>query len=791
MKPLNVISPGPGALLKKGFRGTFRKFDGYCGIVCWLALVLGVLGLPAMSGFAQSIVPTNTYTFMVFAGSFTDTGSADGTGPNALFNDPQGIAVDTNYNVYVADSGNNTIRKLVDTSTNWLVSTIAGFSAAIYTADDFSTNGVGPQNPTNQDYYTTSNNYTAGQITNVYTNWFGAAFSNVVFSLSNVNNNPSNGSMQVNLDWTPGSQFALHHADYSDNPGISSLTYTSVEMDVRWDPNSATGTGNDGYATFGPLRLGVRPHAIYNIQDWFYTTNIPSSVTNWVHINAPLSPTDTNQENWGELLIGADSSITGSNLNGGATFYVDNIRFIPKPASGSNDGTGTNALFNNPLAITVDQGGNLYVADTGNSTIRKLSLSGTNWAVTTIAGFAGTTGTNDGTGTNALFNHPEGITVDTNGNVFVADTINDTLRMLTLSGTNYVVSTISGAPKIAGTNDGSNAEYNSPEGITVYHHSGLHLFVADTTNDTIRNVTYNVTNWSAATIAGLAGVTGSADGTNNDARFFDPGGITVDTTRNLYVADTGNQTIRKITQPFSPFVVTTIAGVPGVAGHANGNGTNALFTNPMGIYFSPVGQVFVADTGGQGATVYTSALLGGVPLVPGPGQSGFGLITTVLGPISASNSSGAYGILAAPNSAATQQPMTNWAYSQEFSPGSVVVFSNISGWYLPTNQTIVTPNTFFTANLSYYPGPPMLVLSNDQSLWMTGTVKTAYYIQYTTNLAQSPINWKSLTVPGNANQPWTTPPLTKGTNWVQPAPVIRPFPWNVTNVFYRAVWTNE
>lgn len=207
-------------------------------------------------------------------------------------------------------------------------------TANVFTVDDFSTNGVGPMNPTNYDYFdsTTQEVYSVGDITNVWGNWFGGAFSNVVWNATNVNNSPSNGCMQVNLDWTTGSQFVLHHVDYSQNLGVSSLTYTSVVLDVRWDASSISATGTLGYASYGPLRFGVRPSGANGTtsssQDWFYTTNIPAGDTNWIHLVIPLAANDPNQVNWGEFLMGADSSTTGSALNGPGTFYVDNIRFV-------------------------------------------------------------------------------------------------------------------------------------------------------------------------------------------------------------------------------------------------------------------------------------------------------------------------------------------------------------------------------------------------------------------------------------------------------------------------------
>lgn len=779
MKPLNDTTLRLARSLNGRLEGAHSKFNGPRSFLYWLALALGVLVVSATPCFAQ----TNAYTFITIAGS-TNAGSADGLGRSALFNNPKGTAVDKNYNVYVADTGNNIIREIVTVQTNWLVSTIAGFAGAIYTADDFSTNGVGPQNPQNHDYFSSSNNYTAGQITNVYANWFGGAFSNVLFSLSNVNSNPASGSMQVNLYWTPGSQFVIHHANYSDNPNVSSLTYTSVVMDVRWDSSSATGTGNVGYATFGPLRLGVRPHAIYNVQDWFYSTNIPASMTNWVHIIAPLSAFDSNQVNWGELLIGADSSTIGSVLNGPATFYVDNIRFLGPLGNngnaGSADGTGRHARFNSPKGITVDSTGNVYVADTSNSTIRKLTPIGSNWVVSTIAGVAGTNGSSDGTGVNALFNHPDGIAVDTNGNLFVADTANSTIRKITPIGSNWVVNTIAGFPGITGTNDGINslARFANPQGIAV--DIADNIYVADTTNNTIRKIAPVGTNWIVTTIAGRAGFTGSADGTNLNARFFAPGGITVDSAGNLYATDSGNETIRKLIQSGTNWVVSTIGGVAGESGYSDGKGTNALFSIPHGICVNSLGDLFVDGNAVQGGAI-------ALEVVGGSGQPPE--IQVALAPSTAVMAGAAWAVSNTPPNPFYGPKYDNNDWQPVSGSSAFLEFTNLPGWNVPASSSplSVTNDTFYLiTGLSYTVVPPVLDVSLTTNsgitgtLGITGTISTSYRIDYTTNLKSG--SWQTL-IPSIQ--------LGSGLNQIASWPTLMATNSNAPAKFYRAVWTGN
>jgi hypothetical protein len=267
---------------------------------------------------------------------------------------------------------------------------------------------------------------------------------------------------------------------------------------------------------------------------------------------------------------------------------------------GSADGTNSAAQFAFPSSVAVDTNGNIYVADTVNCTIRQMTPVGTNWVVTTLAGLAGCTGTNDGTGSAARFYFPNGVAVDGAGNLYVADTGNHTIREVTPLGTNWVVTTLAGLAGSAGTNDGpgNGAQFNEPAAVAV--DSAGNVYVADTANDTIRKVTPSGV---VTTLAGLAGSPGSANGTGNAARFNFPFGLTVDTNGNVYVADSANDTIRKVT---SAGVVTTLAGLAGNMGSANGTGGGARFYYPYGVSADTNGNIYVADSGNNNIRKVTS-----------------------------------------------------------------------------------------------------------------------------------------------------------------------------------------
>ena len=253
-------------------------------------------------------------------------------------------------------------------------------------------------------------------------------------------------------------------------------------------------------------------------------------------------------------------------------------------SAGSTDATGTAARFNGPAAIARDAVGNLYIADASNHIIRKITSAG---VVTTLAGTAGAAGSADGTGAAARFNGPSGLTVTSLGTVYVADTYNHTIRMISPEG---AVTTVAGSAGNAGSTDatGSAARFLYPYGIVVDASGTLH--VADTFNHTIRRVQ---SSGVVTTLAGTAGARGTTNSSGTAARFNYPFGITMDIGGNLYVADAYNHTIRKID---TAAIVTTLAGNPGTPGSTDGTGPGALFNQPSGVAVDSSGNVYVADT---------------------------------------------------------------------------------------------------------------------------------------------------------------------------------------------------
>jgi sugar lactone lactonase YvrE len=251
--------------------------------------------------------------------------------------------------------------------------------------------------------------------------------------------------------------------------------------------------------------------------------------------------------------------------------------------SGSADGLGAAARFRGPQGIVVDSGGDIFVADGGNNTIRMITPDG---LVSTLAGLAGASGSADNLAGAARFFAPFGLARDKTGNLYVAELGNCAIRKITASG---AVSTLAGLANEAGNVDGVgiNAQFRNPEGLAV--NAAGDVFVADTGNSVIRKI---AADGKVVTFAGDAGKIGATDGAGSAARFWQPCAVAVDGAGNVYVSDTWNNIIRKITPAG---VVTTIAGLAGNPGNVDGVGADARFDQPQGIAIGADGSIYVAE----------------------------------------------------------------------------------------------------------------------------------------------------------------------------------------------------
>lgn len=265
----------------------------------------------------------------------------------------------------------------------------------------------------------------------------------------------------------------------------------------------------------------------------------------------------------------------------------------------------TKARFNRPLGIARDGNGNLYVADSMNYTVRKITVNG---VVTTLAGTPGANGTADGTGAAARFTAPKGIAVDSAGNVYLVD--GSAIRKITPTGT---VSTLAGAATEWGDADGpgASARFNRPYGIAV--DAAGSLYVADTENRLVRKV---ATNGQVSTVAGARNMRGTADGVGGAATFLGPRGIAIDPTGTLHVTDWYGPPAPMLRQT-STFIrrITPAGEVMTVAGTYGSETGPAQFSDTFAIAADSTGNSYVASgksvrrigTSGAVTTVAASA----------------------------------------------------------------------------------------------------------------------------------------------------------------------------------------
>lgn len=548
------------------------------------------------------------------------SGTTDGVGSKARFNQPESVAVDSAGNVYVADSANHTIRKITSAG---LVTTLAGLAGTAGTNNGTGVaarfnlpSGVGLDGSSNiyvGDFY----NHAIRKITPA------GAVTTLVGLAGTAGTNNGTG---VAARFSYPSRIAvdgggnIYVAD-TGNHAIRKTTPAGVVTTLAGlAGTSGTNNGTGGKARFYlPFGVAVDTGTNVYVADTYNHTIRKISPAGVVTTFAGLADTTGSTDATGTAArfnkpAGIASAGNG-NLYVGDT-YNHLIRKITSAgvvttlagshsAAGSADGTGSTARFNYPAAITIGTNGYLYLADVGNHTIRKITPAG---VVTTLAGLAGTSGANNGSGNAARFNFPQGAVADKAGNVYVADSSNNTIRKITPAG---AVSTLAGSAGKAGTNNGTGAaaRFNNPCQLAV--DGGGNVYVADVDNHAIRIVTPA---GAVTTLAGLAGTSGTNDGTGGLARFNRPFGVAVDGGGNVFVADTYNYTIRKVT---SSGAVTTLAGLVGTSGSADGGSGVARFNYPGAVAINSGNELFVLDFSGNTIRKITPAgmvtTLGGLP----------------------------------------------------------------------------------------------------------------------------------------------------------------------------------
>jgi sugar lactone lactonase YvrE len=514
-----------------------------------------------------------------FAGSGS-SGFTNGTGTTASFSWPNGVAVDSSGNVFVADTGNHAIRKITLAG---VVSTLAGSGSEGFsngtgtTASFFQPRGVAVDSSGNV-FVADEGNSAIRKITpaGVVSTFAGG-----------VSNGFINGvCTTASFCWPRGVA-----VDNSGNVFVADagnavnfkITPAGVVSTLAGGGTAAGLTGPSGVAVDNSGNVFVADTdqgAILKITPAGVVSTFAGGVfygfTNGIGAAASFCfPSGVAVDNSGNVFV-ADSC---NNAIRKITPTGVVSTFAGSGSSGFSDGTGTAARFYGPTGVAVDGSGNVFVADSNNYAIRKISPAG---VVSTLAG-DGPDGFFHGAETLPSAKLPDGVAVDGSGNVFVADSGNSTIRKISSAG---MVSTLAGSGSLGFSNGtGTAASFARPSGVAV--DSSGNVFVADTYNHAIRKIT------PAGVVSTFAGGVsyGFTNGTGTVASFSMPTGVAVDSSGNVFVADTGNNVIRKITPAG---VVSTFAG-SGTGGFTNGTGTAASFLWPTGVAVDNSGNVFVAD----------------------------------------------------------------------------------------------------------------------------------------------------------------------------------------------------
>lgn len=548
----------------------------------------------------RRVDPDGTVTTIV--GSPDQFGDRDGPASQALLNSPRALALDATGNLFIADEGTHTIRKL---SVGGEVTTVAGVSGV-----RGNVNG-----PALQSRFYLPRGLAIGSDGFLYIADQGNReirrldlLGEVIRFAANVGSAPeglefdADGNL-IAADWSGGFLRRISPAGVVGTlPGTPNPRYADP-TDVARGPD-------------GRLYISDTRNECIRVRGTDGQVSTVAGVPKLPGGEDGLSSEARFRGPRG-VAFGPDGALWVADTENNALRKILPDRTTVTVAGlpvGSRDGMGTGARLNSPNGVAMGNAGELWIVDTGNSVLRRVLPDGT---VTTVAGLAGVTGITDGTGSEALFSFPSGVVVTPDQVVYVTDKGAHTLRRCTLEGQ---VTTLAGTPRRSGTADGlgSEARFDQPDGI-ILDRDGT-LLVADSGNHCIRRVTPA---GEVTTVAGVAGTAGSQDGPREQALFRQPRRLCLASDGTLYVADSGNATIRRIR---SNGDVTTLAGKAGAVGYADGAGGDARFSSPIGIALDSKGNLFVADQGNR--CVRQIDADGTVITVAGsPGSWGFALGT--------------------------------------------------------------------------------------------------------------------------------------------------------------------
>jgi uncharacterized protein (TIGR03437 family) len=558
----------------------------------------------AVGGLNQVWVvsPRGAVTELIGNGSGSYSGDG-GPAISAGLNQPSGIALDSSGNLYIADVGNSRIRKV--TAATGVITTVAGTGVTGYSGDMGSATKAQFNKPTGVALDSVGNLYIADRQNNVIRKVDAAT--GIIRTVA------GNAALTT---YSNGYPFGSYSGDGGPATSAGLDQPTGVAVDL---------SGN----------LYIADSVFTIVRKVTATTGIITTVAGTGHSTDLTTPNGD-----GGLATSAKVDVQGVALDPIGNIYIAGTGAVRKvtaatgiitTVAGNNginvsgdSGLATSAGVGGPSGIAVDSAGNVYIADAGSGTVRKITTA--TGIITAVVGNYGNGFSGDGgPATSAQLNHPRGVAVDSAGNLYIADSQNGLIREV--APDTGVIRTVAGHYDAYGTPviaDGIPATQASlgPSGIALDSNRNLYLTdgarvrkVAAATG-IITTVAGNLTSQAGGFPQGYSGDGGPA----TSAKLYSPAGIAVDPGGNLYIADTYNNVIRKVTAA-SGIITTVVGGAVGYTGD-NGPAASAGLKLPMGVALDSVGNLFIADQGNNAIRKVTAAT-GIITTVTGNGTQGY------------------------------------------------------------------------------------------------------------------------------------------------------------------------
>jgi RHS repeat-associated protein len=703
------------------------------------------------------------------AGSALALGDSGDGGPavSAVLNQPQGMAIDSGGNLYFADFGNNSIRK-INLSSNLDITTVAGTGLAGFYGDTKAAVSAELFWPYSVAVDASGNLYIADTNNNRIravgkpkavapaVSWPAPATIAYGTSLSATQLNATAtvpgtfsyspaagqvlplGSNTLSVTFTPTDTVdyttATAHTTISVIQAVPKITWATpaaIPVGTALSSTQLNATANTaGTFTYSPAAGVVLAAGTQTLSVNF----APSNTTEYAPATASVQLTVTASTTAGIIHTFAGTGTAGYNGDGVAA---------------------TSAELDGPEDVVVDSSGNVYIADEVNARIRKVATTG---IITTFAGTgtngSGSTPTSSGPATSINLGNAVGLGVDTSGNVYYADATLNVIRKITVS--TGIMAIVAGNGQTGYSGNGgvaTSASLNAPSGVAV--DSAGNLYISDTQNDVIRKVA--ASGGIISTIAGTALKAGySGDGgAATSATLNQPTGIAVDSSGNIYIADTLNSRVRKITAATG--IITTYAGngTQGASGDGGPASSAGLWT-PQGISLDSQGNLFIADWSSMSVRE-VSASTGIIATVAGTGVWGYngdGI------PATSAELKSPFGVRAASN-------------------GNMYIADTVNNRVRVVGASKIAPNFTWATPAPIYYGTPLSATQLDASAaYIPGTI--TYSEQVGTVLKAGVYNLSAVFVPTSSNYSIETAEVLLTVN-PAPAPVSWPQPADITN----------